>query len=318
MGVEAFMVDAGWYGAKFGAWPEHRGDWVEGDWLPGGMAGIREYCHSKGLLFGLWHEAEAYDARRASFARNIRTGCCGPTTAASAARRSTWRIRRPRAFFEEAVLRIIREHKLDFYKLDYNQSVREGGQSLRDGYAENEFWRHHEAIYAPTTGFGASSPTSAWRTAPAAAGATTWACCRASTTAARRTGACSPYSHPRHQRDDACSSRPRPSATTTTNQLGRTLQAHQTADLDTHLRVTLFAVPIFVGFGAQDADRATEYFRKTRRYIELHKGFCRPVLAGHPIVYHHTPDIGAVRPADWCVLEYAPATARAATPACSS
>jgi hypothetical protein len=60
-----------------------------------------------------------------------------------------------------------------------------------------------------------------------------------------------------------------------------------------------------VGFGAQDADRSSEYFRKTRRYIELHKGFCRPVLAGQPMVYHHTPDIGLYAPAPWCVLEYA-------------
>jgi hypothetical protein len=63
-------------------------------------------------------------------------------------------------------------------------------------------------------------------------------------------------------------------------------------------------VPIYVGFGAQDADRSTEFFKKTKRYIELHKGFCRPILAGHPVVYHHTPDIGLLKPADWCVLEY--------------
>ena len=69
--------------------------------------------------------------------------------------------------------------------------------------------------------------------------------------------------------------------------------------------MALFAVPIFVGFGAQNADRDTEFFRTTRRYVELHKGFCRPVLAGHPTVYHHTPDIGVLAPAPWCVLEYA-------------
>ena len=82
-------------------------------------------------------------------------------------------------------------------------------------------------------------------------------------------------------------------------------QAHLSADLDTHLRVTLFAVPIYVGFGAQNADRSTDYFRTTQRYIALHKGFCRPVLAGHPVVDHHTPDIGLFQPAEWCVLEYA-------------
>lgn len=81
--------------------------------------------------------------------------------------------------------------------------------------------------------------------------------------------------------------------------------AHLTADLDSHLRVTLFATPIFVGFGTQDADRSTTYFAKTRRYIELAKTFCRPIMADHPVVYHHTPSIGTFIPAQWCVLEYA-------------
>jgi hypothetical protein len=82
------------------------------------------------------------------------------------------------------------------------------------------------------------------------------------------------------------------------------IQAHQMGDIDTHLRVSLFASPIFVGFGGQDADRSTEFFRKTRRYIKLIKGFCRLVMANHPNVYHHTPEIGLFQPADWCILEY--------------
>ena len=80
--------------------------------------------------------------------------------------------------------------------------------------------------------------------------------------------------------------------------------AHQVADLDTHLRVTLFAVPVFVGFGAQGADRSTEYFRRTRRYIELNKGFCRSIMAGRPAVFHHTPHILIYGRAERCVLEY--------------
>jgi alpha-galactosidase len=77
------------------------------------------------------------------------------------------------------------------------------------------------------------------------------------------------------------------------------------ADLDTHLRVTLFALPIFVGFGAQDADRSTDYFRTTRRYIELNKTFCRKIMADAPVVHHHTPGIGIYGQAERCVLEYA-------------
>jgi hypothetical protein len=30
----------------------------------------------------------------------------------------------------------------------------------------------------------------------------------------------------------------------------------------------------------------------------------RPVMANHPRVYHHTPDIGLFSPAEWCALEY--------------
>jgi alpha-galactosidase len=81
--------------------------------------------------------------------------------------------------------------------------------------------------------------------------------------------------------------------------------AHQKADLVTHLRVTLFAQPIFVGFGAQGADRTTQYFRETKRHIRLAKEFTGPILASRPRVFHHTPDIGIQGRPDWCVLEYA-------------
>jgi hypothetical protein len=81
--------------------------------------------------------------------------------------------------------------------------------------------------------------------------------------------------------------------------------AHQTTDIDTHLRVTLFATPIFVGFGAQNAAKTGVYFDQTKRYIELSKNFCRAVMENDPKVYHHTAFIGLTEPCDWCVLEYA-------------
>jgi len=302
MGVEAFMVDAGWYGAEFGAWTALRGDWTEGDWLPGGLAGIRQYCHDKGLLFGLWHEAEAMTKGSRLFAehpgwllKNDEQECgetldlANPDAA---------------AFFEETVLRLIGEHRLDFYKLDYNVSVREGGQSLRDGYAESECWRHHEVLY---------------RTYDCARQRFPEACLENCASGGGRLdiGMLSRFHY-------ACESdwSVHPFAIRALNALtlfippealcyyhnhanwGR-VQAHLTADADTHLRVSLFALPIFVGFGGQSADRGTEFYQRTKRYIELHRGFCRPILAGHPRVYHHTPDIGVTGPAPWCVLEYA-------------
>ena len=74
--------------------------------------------------------------------------------------------------------------------------------------------------------------------------------------------------------------------------------AHQLADMDTHLRVTLFAVPIFVGFGSQAADRTTGYFKEIKRYIELNKTFCRRVMGNNPVVFtiHPMPALIMVQP----------------------
>jgi hypothetical protein len=81
--------------------------------------------------------------------------------------------------------------------------------------------------------------------------------------------------------------------------------AHQETDLDTHLRVTLFAQTTYVGFGAQDQDFHTPFFDKIRRYVGLFKELTKPILSAGARVYHHTPDIGVRNPAKWCVLEYA-------------
>ncbi len=298
MGVEAFMVDAGWYGATFSGWGEQRGDWTEGAWLPGGMAGVREHIRRRGMLFGLWHEAEAISRKSLLYQRHpewtLRTDDnreCGETLDLSNpdVARSV----------EESVLRIIRDFKLDFYKLDYNVQPGEGGQSLRTGYAESESFRHYEALYGiydrvrrehtgvcleNCAGGGGRldlgmlarfhySTESDWSVHPYAIRAI-----NALTRFIPPEALCYYHNHISH--------------------------AHQVADLKTHLRVTLFAVPIFVGFGAQDADRSTEYFAATRRYVELNKGFCRKVMAGGPAVYHHTPGIGIYRRAPWCILEY--------------
>ena len=302
VGAEAFMMDAGWYGDTFGNWTQLRGDWTEGSWLPGGIAGVRDYCHGKGLLFGLWHEAEAITKATKLYEAHpdwlLRTGEqeCGQTLDLAnpdAAR-----------FFEDTVLRLIRDYQLDFYKLDYNIDVREGGQTLRDGYAESEFWRHHEVLYRTYDRARREYPhvclegcasggsrndigmlarfhylcESDWSVHPIAIRAL-----NALTLFIPPESLCYYHNHANWS----------------------STQAHLTADAETHLRVSLFATPIFVGFGAQNADRSTDFYRRTRRYIDLHKGFCRPVLAGHPVVHHHTPDIGVCEPAPWCVLEYA-------------
>jgi alpha-galactosidase len=301
MGVQAFMVDAGWYGDVFGGWTERRGDWWEGAWLPGGLAGIREHAHRQGLLFGLWMEPEAAgplskvaqehpdwllqtdDGRWPGGVRVLNLGL--PEVA---------------RFFEDEIVRVIRDHQLDFFKIDYNVRVHEGGQNQRDGFLENEGWRHMEVLYGVFDRVRREFPDVALENCAGGGGRLDLGMM------SRFHYSCeSDFSHfPLSIRaiSGLTYFAPPKALCYYHNHM---YHAHETADLDTHLRVTLFATAIFVGFGAQNADRSTPYFLKTKRYIELAKDFCYPLIAAEPLVYHHTPGIGVLRPAPWCVLEYA-------------
>jgi alpha-galactosidase len=303
MGVEAFMVDAGWYGSTFKDWPALRGDWQEGDWLPGGLAGIRTYTHARGMLFGLWHEAEAMSNQS-----QLRQDHPDWVLRADDGRQcaETLDLANPQAaeFLESTVLRLVGEHQLDFYKLDYNVMVGEGGQTARDSYLESEFWRHYEVIYRVYDRVRREYPQVCLENCAGGGGRNDLGMLSRFHYACESDWSVMPYSI---RAINSMTLFIPPEALcyyhNHVNWMG--VQAHQLADADTHLRVTLFTLPIFVGFGAQDADRSAAFYRKTRRYIELHKGFCRPVMASHPLVFHHTPDIGVFSPADWCVLEYA-------------
>ena len=299
MGVEAFMVDAGWYGDSFANWWEHRGDWFEGDWLPGGIQGLREHAHKKGLLFGLWHEAEAISKKTRAFEKHpdwmLKTDngreCADTLDLANA---------EAAKYFEDSIVKIVKGFKLDFYKLDYNVATGEGGQTVRDGYAEAEIWRHTEAVHRAYDRILKECPDVCLENCAGGGGRNDLGMVARFHYNCESDWSVMPYSI---RAINALSLFIPPEALVYYH--NHIQHAHQVADLDTHLRVTLFAVPIYVGFGSQGADRSTEYFAKTRRYIGLHKGFCRPVLAGHPVVYHHTPDIGLFKPTEWCVLEYA-------------
>lgn len=57
-GIDTFVLDDGWFGARDND-RAGLGDWfVNEKKLPGGLSAIAEHCHEKGLKFGLWIEPE--------------------------------------------------------------------------------------------------------------------------------------------------------------------------------------------------------------------------------------------------------------------
>jgi len=307
MGSEAFMVDAGWYGdhGRSTDWHDNRGDWEEGSMLPGGgVSAVRDYAHGKGLLFGLWMEAEAISSNSKLYAAHpdwAVTYDGDSTRSVNAQWQGVLNLAKPEvaAFFKQSVLGVIGGKGLDFFKLDYNMSIHEGGRYDVDGYAENQAWRHFECLYDTFETVLERFPGVALENCASGGGR-------------NDLGMLSRF-HYAAQSDFSIF----PFAIRAINGLTLYLPpeslcyyhnhmyfADQAADLDTHLRVALFCSPIFVGYGGQGADYTTPYFQKTRGYTELIKTFCRPIMA-QAAVFHHTPYIGLVEPAEWCVLEYA-------------
>ena len=308
MGAEAFMVDAGWYGEPFTYWYVNRGDWFEGtSFLPeGGIAGIREYCHKKGMLFGLWMEPEAISPETKIYKEHPeyaseRDGAAEMFNPYEIRLHREMNLSIPGAakYVSDSIKEVILGKKLDFFKMDYNIYLPEGLATARHGFMENNTWRHYEILLGIYKEVRRQNPDVALENCAGGGSRNDLAmmsvfdyCCDSDSSqmplSIRRINAMTLFLPPE-------------AIAYYHNHIN---YAHQLADIETHLRVTLFAIPVFVGFGAQNADRNSVYFKKTREYMELAKGFCRPVMENSPAVYHHTPYIGLAQPASFCVLEY--------------
>lgn len=138
LGVELFIVDAGWW--------DTYGDWTPSvERFPHGLAPIADYAHNKGMLFGLYAEVEG--------ARGDWTRC-------------SWCKQHPDWFFpnfknivdltkpeaaahvEAQLSRMVQDYKLDLYRHDYNTPFTgELGQHEHNGIEENAYWRYYEAWY---------------------------------------------------------------------------------------------------------------------------------------------------------------------------
>ena len=145
VGVELFMLDAGWFGEVSERWSEAVGDWNrECPLLPSGLRAAFDYAHSKGLLVGLWVEVE----RMGVSSHLLRDH---PDWAMQKRGETILNLdlSRPELarYLEETIAGLIEKYDLDCYRIDYNISTGEGGEAERGGYTENVLWRYYEAFY---------------------------------------------------------------------------------------------------------------------------------------------------------------------------
>lgn len=131
LGLEVFVLDAGWYegsipGADFsfglGTWREHR------EKFPSGLKAFSDYVHSKGMQFGLWVEPERIETQYIGLGKSVPVEWVSPATnwfgeLPEGATRTTQIClgnAAAREWVKNWLARLIRDYHVDWLKWDNN------------------------------------------------------------------------------------------------------------------------------------------------------------------------------------------------------
>jgi alpha-galactosidase len=300
IGAELFMIDAGWYGPEPNRWAQNVGDWYAGAWLPNDLTPVREYARQKGLLFGLWVEIESVGS--ASKLRKehpdwvlIRNGqpvgggrqldLANPAVV-------TW--------MESETIRIIKKYDLDMFRIDYNTTVNEGGNRVKDGFVENTLWRHCEALYGIFDRVHKQFPKVIFQNCAGGGGRLDLGIMRRFHNTELSDWMRGPRS-PKILNGITWILPPEILLRTFGTEVGD----HATdGDLDFQLRMMMMSRPIFRGISPTLAEFNPLSRKKILESVDIFKRVVRPIMV-ESRVYHHTPLTPLLEPSPWVVLEYA-------------
>ena len=149
MGVDVCVLDAGWFGPSDPGtfWEHYRGDWhqVNTARFPEGLRPIADDVHARGMKFGLWCEIEAVGPK-AEIARTR------PELVASREGETLGYIclgsPEGREWAYETLSRLIKEHDLDWIKLDFNLDPGAGCDRTDHGHGNGDgLYEHYQGYY---------------------------------------------------------------------------------------------------------------------------------------------------------------------------
>ena len=300
-GAEVFLIDASWYTPPHGSWHATVGDWqVSLERFPGGLKPFRDYVHGKGMKFGLWMDGERVgpESRIARehpewLARPYgNEGGLGGMIDLTRTDMAEW--------MESEIDRLIVEHELDLFRLDYNVgNIGAGAYSEQSGFIENAYWRYYEAVYGIYARLSARHKHVIFQNC-ASGGART------------DVGMVRYFDH-----TWVTDWQIAPRAFSITNGMSMALppervdrlagmgqSGQRTAELDFQFRLQLFVHPSLNWFHLKDAAPNPVQQARIRNAVRIYKEFVRPIHATSRI-YHHTPVVKGFEPRGWGVLELA-------------
>ena len=282
------------------------GDWSpRKSWFPRGLGPLVQRAHDKGMLFGLygeleggrgdWNKTKQFQEHPEWFERR------SPRT--SDPNMINMAIPEAAEFVESEIARFIDRFELDLYRHDMNGvEGGEGSETLRDGFLENDYWRHYDAVHATFERLHARYPDLVLQQASAGGARMDLG------TAARwhEHFSSDRASHPYvYQMASGMSVFFPPEVLVTATGMA----GHHQPDLDTMLRgaYALGNTPmIFNGILPASVDEFEPGIRETfLRYADIYKTFIRPLLPTCK-VYHHAPvnATGGVDSGGWLVMEF--------------
>jgi alpha-galactosidase len=278
--------------------------------LPNDITPVREYARSKGLLFGLWVEIESVGVASNLKKQHPDWVLTRNGKPVADGRQLDFANPEVAAWAESEIVRLIKKYDLDMFRLDYNTTVEEGGNRMRDGFLENTQWRHVEALYAIFDHVHQQFPRVILQNCAGGGGRLDLGILR------------------RFHNTELSDWMRGPRSLKILNGMtwilppeillrtfGTEVGDHASdGDLDQQLRTAMICRPIFRGLGPSLDEFNPLAQKKIRDTVDLFKRTIRPIMVGSR-VYHHTPLLPMLEASPWVVLEYASPDSRRAVAA---
>ncbi len=140
--VDMVVMDAGWFGSEKGDWWRQRGDWYETESLDGGLAEAFDYARSKGLMCGLWMEAEGIDMGSELAKEHPEWH-----VQAYGKKLPTLNLMLPevREYVYNSISGVIEKYKLDLFRID--GGLKEPSEEKHGEYIEGTSWKYYEYLF---------------------------------------------------------------------------------------------------------------------------------------------------------------------------
>ena len=303
VGAEAVIIDAGW-NCPLGTEPQECGLRV-GDWYADkekygeDFFKIREYVHSKGLLFGLWMDAERIGSASQVSKKHpdwIAEGYDG-------SRSTMLDMAKPEVaqWVEKEIERLIEQYQIDLFRLDYNISPTETCYKITQGdTTQCGALRYYQAVNSMYRNLRKKYPDVVFENCASGGGRTDLEFNSSFT----------------HTWVSDWQLAPRSCAITNgmtmvlppefVDRLVSGMFCHIRGGLDFQVRHTLFGRPTTNSYNARGSQWNPGQIAFVKHSFDLYKSFIRSFIQDSK-TYHHTPEIWGTQPKGTGILERASA-----------